>query len=88
MRISDNNQLLWLERERDGSIVYFTKDPKDKFFKCPVVEVHKLVDNDKKVIANEQSGKVNVRRAVPLPDNLEEIYGQGRKRLLYSEEPM
>ena len=28
VRISDDNQLLWLEREKDGSIVYFTKDPR------------------------------------------------------------
>lgn len=74
--ISDDNQIVWLERKRDGSIIYFAKDPKDKFFKCPVTEVHKLLDNDKKTIANGQVAKVNVRRAVPLPDNLEEIYGQ------------
>ena len=82
VRLSDDNKLLWLEREKDWSIIYFTKNPKDKFFKCQAAELHKLIDNDKKIVANEQSVKVNVQRAVPLPGNLEEIYGQGKERML------
>jgi len=81
--ISEDNLLVWLSRKADNLRIYFHKDSKDRFYKCPVEEV------DKAIVQAERA-KVSMinNAAAQLPDNLEEIYGQGKQNMLFTEEQL
>lgn len=84
LKMSDDNEQAWLERKSDGVSVCFERDEKDHFYKCPVEKVAELIQSSDVLI-----GKINAKFGEELAGSaLEEIYGNGNQRMLYTEDQL
>ena len=81
-RVSDDNEQAWLVRD-DGISICFNRDPKDHFYKCPIDSVDELIRELDALEINRESVNLN---AEDYAGNLDEIYGEGQQRMLYTEE--
>ena len=81
-RVSEDNEQAWLVRE-DVNIC-FIRDPKDHFYKCPIEDVDKLIlALDKR---KEETGKSYPMYGEDFVGNIDEIYGNGKQNMLYTDE--
>jgi hypothetical protein len=86
-RVSEDNEQAWLVRE-DVSIC-FERDPKDHFYKCPIEKVDELiVALDKRKKEKAERGDGHMMNAEDLVGNIDEIYGNGAQRSLYTDEQL
>ena len=72
-RLSEDNESAWLVRDSDKTSICFNRDPSDHFYKCPYIAL----------VKKQTDGSVNTNFG-----NLEEIYGNGSQRMLYTQEQL
>ena len=88
-RVSDDNEQAWLVRD-DGISICFNRDPKDHFYKCPIESVDKLICelDQLQEIQEERRAQVNQLTGDDYAGNLDEIYGNGNQKMLYTDEQL
>jgi hypothetical protein len=80
---------VFLDKSYPDLNICFERDPKDHFYKCPIEKVDKLLAKlDKLKKERSKRGDGYMANAEDLVGNIDEIYGNGSQRTLYTEEQL